>query len=108
MIRMLVLALALSVGAAAAHAEEGDDKAKEAAPDQAKIQILDPTAHNLVRLEPLMLGSDNDSTHMAPKEYRLKSGQGYRWKIKASDQTEYALVAPALFRNIWIRRLGSQ
>jgi uncharacterized cupredoxin-like copper-binding protein len=105
--RTIALALALGVGAAAACAEEGDDddKAKEAAPDQAKVQILDPTAHNLVRLEPLMLGSDNDSAHMAPKEYRLKSGQGYRWKIKASDQTEYALVAPAFFRNIWIRKV---
>jgi uncharacterized cupredoxin-like copper-binding protein len=42
---------------------------------------------------------------MEPKEYRLKVGQGYRWKIKASDQSEYAFVAPAFFRNIWIRKV---
>ena len=42
---------------------------------------------------------------MEPREYRLKVGQGYRWKIKASDQSEYAFVAPAFFRNIWIRKV---
>src|SRR5262245_66494225 len=106
MIRMIALALALGVGAAVAHAEEGDDdKAKAEAPSAAKVQILDPAAHNLIRLDPLMLGAETDSAHMAPKEYRLKSGQGYRLKIVASDQTEYALIAPALFRNIWIRKV---
>lgn len=75
MMRMIALALALGVGAAAAYAEEDDDKAKEEAPSAAKIQILDPAAHNLVRLDTLTLGSETDSAHMAPKEYRLKSGQ---------------------------------
>jgi hypothetical protein len=104
---MAALALALGVGATAAYAEAGgnDDDAKAAAPSAAKIQILDPAAHNLVRLDTLMLGSETDSAHMAPKEYRLKSGQGYRLKIVASDQAEYALIAPALFRNIWIRKV---
>jgi hypothetical protein len=103
---MIALALALGVGAAAACAEEGsdDDKAKAEAPSAAKIQILDPVAHNLVRLDTLTLGSETDSAHMAPKD-RLKSGQGYRLKIVASDQAEYALIAPALFRNIWIRKV---
>ena len=68
-------------------------------------QILDPAAHKLVRLEPLRLGSETNSAEMAPKEYRLKVGQGYRWKIVASDQSEYAFVAPAFFRNIWIRKV---
>ena len=104
MVRMIALALALGVGAAVAHAEEGNDD-KAAAPSAAKMQILDPAAHNLVRLDTLTLGSETDSAHMAPKEYRLKSGQGYRLKIVASDQTEYALIAPALFRNIWIRKV---
>jgi len=67
--------------------------------------ILDPAVHGLKRLEPLVLGVDNDSSKMAPTEYRLKVGQGYRWKIKASDLTEYAFVAPAFVRNIWIRKI---
>lgn len=79
--------------------------AAEEAPKSAASMILDPAAHNLVRLEPLVFGSETDSAHMEPKEYRLKVGQGYRWKIKASDQSEYAFVAPAFFRNIWIRKV---
>jgi hypothetical protein len=70
-----------------------------------QAQILDPAAHNLVRLEPLVFGVDGDSAKMAPMEYRLKVGQGYRWKINASDLTEYAFVAPAFIRNIWIRKI---
>lgn len=72
---------------------------------RAQGQILDPAAHGLQRLEPLVFGVDNDSSKMAPIEYKLKVGQGYRWKIKASDLTEYAFVAPAFIRNIWIRKI---
>lgn len=71
----------------------------------AQAQFHDPAVHKLERLEPLVLGVDNDSSKMAPTEYRLKVGQGYRWKIKASDLTEYALVAPEFVRNIWIRKI---
>jgi uncharacterized cupredoxin-like copper-binding protein len=90
-----IAALAASIPNAGYSAE---DKA-------AQGQILDPAVHGLVRLEPLMLGSETDSVHMAPKEYRLKVGQGYRWKILASDQSEYAFVAPAFLRNVWIRKV---
>jgi hypothetical protein len=48
----------------------------------------------------LVLGVDKDSTKMTPMEYRLKVGQGYRWKIRASDLTEYAFVAPEFIRNL--------
>jgi uncharacterized cupredoxin-like copper-binding protein len=71
----------------------------------AQVQMFDPAVHRLVRLEPLILGTREDSTHMEPREYRLKSGQGYRWKIKASEYSEYAFVAPAFIRNIWIRKV---
>ena len=96
---MMIAATILTVtSAGVAYAEEEGPKA-------ATGMILDPAAHNLIRLESLALGSETDSAHMAPKEYRLKVGQGYRWKIKASDQSEYAFVAPAFFRNIWIRKV---
>jgi uncharacterized cupredoxin-like copper-binding protein len=74
----------------------------------AQAQILDPAVHRLVRLEPLEFGGDADSSKMEPREYRLKVGQGYRWKIKTSDLNEYdeyAFVAPAFIRNIWIRKI---
>lgn len=67
--------------------------------------LFDPSVHKLVRLEPLILGSKDNNFHMEPREYRLKVGQGYRWKIKAETDFEYALIAPAFFRNIWIRKI---
>ena len=48
---------------------------------------------------------DDDNTKMMSMEYRLKVGQGYRWKIKASNLTEYAFIAPAFIRKIWIRKV---
>lgn len=71
----------------------------------AQAQVLDPSVHGLMRLEPLVFGVDDDGTKMAPMEYRLKVGQGYRWKIKASDLTEYAFIAPEFVRDIWIRKI---
>lgn len=67
--------------------------------------LFDPAVHGLKRLEPLILGSADNSFHMEPREYRLKVGQGYRWKIKAETDFEYAFVAPEFFRNIWIRKV---
>jgi hypothetical protein len=67
--------------------------------------IFDPSVHRLVRLEPLTLGSEENNFHMEPREYRLKVGQGYRWKIKAATDFEYAFVAPVFFRNVWIRKV---
>jgi hypothetical protein len=68
-------------------------------------QILDPAVHNLQRLEPLRFGTETDNAALEPREYRLKVGQGYRLKIQATPGAEYAFVAPAFFRNIWIRKV---
>ena len=70
-----------------------------------EAQLFDPAVHKLERLEPLVLGSADNNFHIAPKEYKLKVGQGYRWKIKAATDFEYGLIAPAFFRNIWIRKV---
>lgn len=71
----------------------------------ANAQFLDPAYHNLERMEPLVLGSEDNDFHMEPKEYRLKVGQGYRWVIRAEIDFEYGVVAPEFFRNIWIRKI---
>lgn len=71
----------------------------------AEAQFHDPSAHGVERLEPLQLGTETDQAEMTPREYRLKVGQGYRWKIKASDLTEYAFVAPEFIRNVWVRKI---
>jgi hypothetical protein len=68
-------------------------------------QILDPAVHNVTRLQPLRFGSETDNSSLEPREYRLKVGQGYRLKIHATPGAEYAFVAPAFFRNIWIRKI---
>ena len=75
------------------------------APAGARAQFLDPAFHNLEELEPLVLGAEDNSFHMEPKEYRLKVGQGYIWPIQAQTEFEYGLVAPQFFRNIWIRKV---
>ena len=56
-------------------------------------------------MKPLRFGSETDNSYLEPREYRLKVGQGYRWKIEATPGAEYAFVAPAFFRNIWIRKI---
>jgi plastocyanin len=91
--QLLVLGL-LAISAPASTAENAADG-----------QILDPAVHGLKRLETLTFGSEQDNTHMQPAEYRLKVGQGYRWKIVATPGAEYAFVAPAFLRNVWIRKV---
>ena len=66
--RLIALALALGLCTMGAFAEEGDDGSASATPDSAKLQISDPAVHNLVRLDPLVLGVDKDSTKMTPME----------------------------------------
>lgn len=67
--------------------------------------LFDPAVHRLKRLEPLIMGAEDNSFYMEPREYRLKVGQGYRWKIKAATDFEYAFTAPTFFRNVWIRKV---
>jgi uncharacterized cupredoxin-like copper-binding protein len=71
----------------------------------AQAQFFDPATHSLERLEPLVLGSEDNDFHMEPKEYTLTVGQGYRWMIQATSDFEYGVVAPEFFRNIWIRKI---
>ena len=98
--RVLILAaLALCAGLT------GVTPASHAEMNKSAKMILDPAVHGLKRLEPLQLGVDGDSSKMSPTEYTLKSGQGYRWKIKASDLNEYALVMPEFVRSIWVRKI---
>jgi plastocyanin len=70
--------------------------------------MFDPAVHHLEDMEPLILGSEDNSFHMEPKEYRLTVGQGYRWKIKAETDFEYGVIAPEFFRNIYIRKIEAE
>ena len=70
--------------------------------------MFDPAVHKLEDMDPLILGSKDNSFHMEPKEYRLTVGQGYRWEIRAETDFEYGVVAPKFFRNIYIRKIEAE
>ena len=53
----------------------------------------------------LALGSKDSDYAMSQKQYRLETGQAYRWQIKSSGFKPYQLEAEEFFRNIWIRRI---
>jgi uncharacterized cupredoxin-like copper-binding protein len=56
-------------------------------------------------LPDLVLGTDDTGFDLSQKEYNLETGKSYRLKINASGKHQYALVAPELFDNIWLRKV---
>ena len=63
-------------------------------------------ATRATKLEPLVLGNDQNDFFMSVKEYKLETGKYYRWKVEASGKREYNLVAPEFWRNAWIRQVA--
>lgn len=63
-------------------------------------------ATRATKLEPLVLGNDQNDFFMSVKEYKLETGKYYRWKVEASGKREYNLVAPEFWRNTWIRQVA--
>ncbi len=62
-------------------------------------------ATRAIRLEKLVLGDDPAGVAMSVKEYRIETGQAYRWTIESSGKHEYGIVAPEFFRVIWVRQV---
>lgn len=56
----------------------------------------------VLRMEPLILGSDQSEFYMSKKKYRIEAGKYYRWKITSTGRREYNIIAPELWRNSWI------
>jgi hypothetical protein len=52
-----------------------------------------------------MLGNEESDFWMSQREWRLETGRYYRWRIASSGKREYNLVAPELWRNVWIRQV---
>lgn len=63
-------------------------------------------ATRATKLEPLVLGNEQNDFFMSVKEYKLETGKYYRWKVEASGKREYNLVAPEFWRNTWIRQVA--
>lgn len=62
-------------------------------------------ATRATRLEPLVLGTDDNFFAMSVREYRLETGRYYRWRITSSGKVEYNIVAPELWRASYIRQV---
>jgi len=58
-----------------------------------------------VELDTLLLGTDQIGYNVSVKEYNLETGKAYSLLIKSSGIKEYAMVAPAFFHNIWLRKV---
>ena len=55
-----------------------------------------------VTLEPLELSGD---WTMNVHEYTLETGVYYHWAISSDGQEEFAVLAPNLWRNVWINQI---
>lgn len=57
-------------------------------------------------LEPLIFGSGDYGFGVSTERYELTTGQGYSLVVGSTGyHDEYAIVAPAFFRNIWLRKV---
>jgi len=57
------------------------------------------------KLPDLVLGVDETGFAVSQKEYGVETGKAYQLKIVSTGKHEYALVAPELFDNIWLRKV---
>lgn len=57
------------------------------------------------RLPDLVLGTDETGFGLSQTAYALETGRSYRLRIVSKGTHEYALVAPDLFDNIWLRKV---
>jgi hypothetical protein len=57
-------------------------------------------------LEPLIFGSGDYGFGVSTERYELTTGQGYSLVVGSTGyHDEYAVVAPAFFRNVWLRKV---
>lgn len=54
------------------------------------------------RLEPTVMKAD---LSFGPTEYQIETGKYYRWEIVSEGGEEFQLMAPELFRNIWVNQI---
>ena len=52
----------------------------------------------------LKLGKDGDQFAVNRTDFKLISGQGYRWKISAAGELEYKFKTD-LWRNVWVNQI---
>ena len=57
------------------------------------------------RLDPIVVGTGDNALGVSVQEHHLQTGQSYRLVIEATGARECAWVAPAFFKNIWLRKI---
>jgi uncharacterized cupredoxin-like copper-binding protein len=59
-------------------------------------------ATQTIRLDPTVMKAD---LSFAPLEYQIETGKYYRWEIVSEGGEEFQIMAPELFRNIWVNQI---
>lgn len=57
------------------------------------------------RLERLVIGTGESMLGVSVREHQMETGQSYRLVIEATGMQECAWVAPAFFKNAWLRKI---
>ncbi len=57
------------------------------------------------RLERLVIGTGESMLGVSVREHHMETGQSYRLVIEATGMQECAWVAPAFFKNAWLRKI---
>lgn len=57
------------------------------------------------RLERIVVGLGDNTLGVSIREHHLETGQSYRLVIKSTGMRECAWIAPAFFKNVWLRKV---
>ena len=66
---------------------------------------LPPLSRSSQDVEELILGSADNDFAVNTKDFVMRVGQAYRWRISSDGALEYKLRAPDFFRNIWFNQI---
>ncbi len=66
---------------------------------------LPPLSRSSQDVEELILGSADNDFAVNNKDFVMRVGQAYRWRISSDGALEYKLRAPDFFRNIWFNQI---
>jgi len=64
---------------------------------------VDATAGPAVELTPLFM--DGGKSTFSVKDYTLETGKYYKWHVEGDGREEFVVLAPDLFRNVWIDKI---
>ncbi len=66
---------------------------------------LPPLSRSSQDVPELVLGSADSDFTVNEKDFVMRVGQAYRWRISSEGNLEYKLRAPDFFRNVWFNQI---